>query len=105
MAQSRIKAKWGAKMKAKFFAALLGASVLMAAPVQAKFIGMAIYDPKVMLPICKNEVEQGLAGVCTGYVIGILTDMGAHNEICIPVGVEYEDMVQVAVRSTWRCKQ
>jgi hypothetical protein len=55
-------------MNAKFFAALVGAGVLMAAPVQAKFIGIAIYDPKVMLPICKTEIAQGHAGVCTGYV-------------------------------------
>jgi hypothetical protein len=54
-------------MKPKFFAALLlGASVFMAAPVQAKFIGIAIYDPIVMLPICKNEIAEGRAGVCTG---------------------------------------
>ncbi len=93
-------------MKAKFFAALLGASVLMAAPVQAKFIGIAIYDPKVMLPICKNEIAQGRAGVCTGYVIAISEGMRAysvwvpHDSLCIPSGTEYEDMVQVVVSWT-----
>jgi hypothetical protein len=123
-------------MKVTFFAALLGASVLMAAPVQAKFIGIAIYDPKVMLPICKNEIAQGRAGVCTGYVIAISEGMKAysawvpHDGLCIPSGIEYEDMVQVVVswtelslrrnpegardfrglteaafRSTWGCKQ
>jgi hypothetical protein len=35
--------EWGLEMKAKFFAALLGASVLMVAPVQAKIIGMATH--------------------------------------------------------------
>ena len=50
-------------MNAKLFAAVFGASVLMAAPVQAKFIGIAIYDPKVMLPICKNEIAQGRAAM------------------------------------------
>jgi hypothetical protein len=66
-----LKGQTGVKMNAKLFAAVFGASVLMAAPVQAKFIGIAIYDPKVMLPICKNEIAQGRAGVCTGYVIAI----------------------------------
>ena len=93
-------------MKAKFFAALLGANVLMAAPVQAKFIGIPIYDPKVMLPICKNEIAQGRAGVCTGYVIGIWEGMMAyshwvpHDSLCIPSGTEYEDLVQVVVSWT-----
>src|SRR4029077_200265 len=78
----------------------------MAAPVQAKFIGIAIYDPKVMLPICKNEIAQGRAGVCTGYVIAISEGMRAysawvpHDSLCIPSGTEYEDMVQVVVSWT-----
>jgi hypothetical protein len=125
------------KMKPKFFAALLlGASVFITAPVQAKFIGIAIYDPIVMLPICKNEIAEGRAGVCTGYVIAVSEGMRAysawvpHDALCIPAGVEYEDMVQVvvswtelslrrnpegtrdfrtlteaALRSTWSCKQ
>lgn len=60
--RTKNKEKMGVTMNAKFFVALFGASVLMAAPVQAKFIGIAIYDPKVMLPICKNEIAQGRAG-------------------------------------------
>ena len=123
-------------MKDKLFAALLGASLLMTPPVQAKFIGIAIYDPKVMLSICKNEIEQGRAGVCTGYIIGTWQGMMAYSawvpndKLCVPDGVEYEDMVQVVVswtelslrrnpqgardfrvltegafRSTWGCKQ
>jgi hypothetical protein len=93
-------------MNAKLFAAVFGASVVMAAPVQAKFIGIAIYDPKVMLPICKNEIAQGRAGVCTGYVIAISEGMRAysawvpHDSLCIPSGTEYEDMVQVVVSWT-----
>ena len=65
-------------MKAKFFAALLSASVLIVAPVQAKIIGITISDPKVMLPICKEEIAQGRAGVCTGYVIGTAQGMQAR---------------------------
>src|SRR5436190_9802292 len=96
----------GGKMKETFLAMLVGASLLMAAPVQAKFIGIAIYDPKVMLPICKNEIAQGLAGVCTGYVIAIWQGMSAYSawvrndKLCIPPGTEYEDMVQVVVSWT-----
>src|SRR5215813_1360486 len=89
--------EWGLKMKAKFFAALLSASVLMVAPVQAKIIGITISDPKVMLPICKEEIAQGRAGVCTRYVIGTAQGMQARNEICIPLSAGYEDMVQVVV--------
>jgi hypothetical protein len=87
-----LKGQTGVKMNAKLFAAVFGASVLMAAPVQAKFIGIAIYDPKVMLPICKNEIAQGRAGVCTGYVIAISEGMTAysdwvpHDSLCIPSG-------------------
>jgi hypothetical protein len=93
----------GVLMNAKFFVALFGASVLMAAPVQAKFIGIAIYDPKVMLPICKDEITQGRAGVCTGYVIAISQGMQAYSawvpndSLCMPSGTEYEDMLQVVV--------
>ena len=93
-------------MKEKVFAALIGASVLMAVPAQAKFIGIAIYDPKVMLPICKTEIEQGYPGVCTGYVIAISEGMRAysawvpHDNLCIPSDTEYEDMVQVVVSWT-----
>jgi hypothetical protein len=93
-------------MKEKVFAALLGASMLMAPPVQAKFIGIAIYDPKVMLPICINEIAQGRAGVCTGYVIAISQGMSAYSawvpndKLCIPSSIEYEDMVQVVVSWT-----
>jgi hypothetical protein len=46
-------------MKVNLFAALLAANMFMTAPVQAKFIGIAIYDPKIMLPICKSENAQG----------------------------------------------
>jgi hypothetical protein len=88
---------WGLKMKVKFFAALLGASVLMVAPVQAKITGLMISDPKVMLPICKEEIAQGHAGVCTGYVIGVAQGMQSRNEICIPLTAGYEDMVQVVL--------
>jgi hypothetical protein len=93
-------------MKEKFFAALLGTSVLMAAPAQAQFIGIAIYDPQVMLPICKNEIAQGRAGVCTGYVIAKMESMHEysswvpHDALCIPGGTEYKDMVQVVVSWT-----
>jgi hypothetical protein len=94
-------------MNAKFFvAALFGASVLLAVPAQAKFIGIAIYDPKVMLPICKNEITQGRAAVCTGYVIAISQGMQEYSHwvpndsLCIPDGTEYEDMVQVVVSWT-----
>jgi hypothetical protein len=98
--------KMGVSMNAKFFVALFCASVLMAAPVQAKFIGIAIYDPKVMLPICKNEITQGRAGVCTGYVIAIWQGMQAYSawvpndRLCIPSDAEYEDIVQVVVSWT-----
>ena len=84
-------------------AALVGANLLMAAPVQARFIGIAIYDPTVMLPICKNEIAQGRAGVCTGYLIAISEEMRAYSawvprdSLCIPSGTEYEDMIQVVV--------
>ena len=93
-------------MKETFFAALLGASVLMAAPAQAKFIGIAIYDPKVMLPICKDEIAQGRAGVCTGFVIAVWEGMQEYSHwvpddsLCIPSGIEYEDMVLVVVAWT-----
>src|SRR5258708_20262513 len=74
---------WGLKMKVKFFAALLGASVLMVAPVQAKITGLIISDPKVMLPICKEEFAQGHAGVCTGYVIGLAKGFQSRIEVLI----------------------
>jgi hypothetical protein len=86
-------------VKVKFFAALLGASVVMVSPVQAKSSGVMISDPKVMLPICKEEIAQGRAGVCTGYVIGVVQEMQSRNEICIPLSAGYEDMVQVVVSS------
>jgi hypothetical protein len=59
-----------------------------------------------MLPICKNEIAHGLAGVCTGYVIAISEEMRAYSawvpadSLCIPNGAEYEDMVQVVVSWT-----
>ena len=93
-------------MKEKFFAALLGASVVMVTPLQAKFIGIAIYDGRVMLPICKSEIAQGRAGVCAGYVIAKWESMQEysawvpHDALCIPPGTEYEDMVQVVVSWT-----
>jgi hypothetical protein len=89
-----------------------------------------------MLPICKTEIAQGRAGVCTGYVIAISEGMSAYSawvpndRLCMPSGIEYEDMVQVVVswielslrrnpegtrdfrglteaafRNTWGCKQ
>src|SRR5215467_15973313 len=58
---------------------------------------ITISDPKVKLPICKEEIAQGRAGVCTGYVIGTAQGMQARNEICIPLSAGYEDMVQVVV--------
>ena len=91
------------KLKARILAALIGASALMSVPVHAKFIGIAIYDPKVMLPICKTEIAQGRAGVCTGYVIAISEGMSAYSawvpndRLCMQSGIEYEDMVQVVV--------
>ena len=90
-------------MKATFFAALSGASILMAGPAQAQFIGIAIRDPQVMLPICKNEIAQGRAGVCTGYVVAKMESMHEysswvpHDALCIPGGTEYKAMVQVVV--------
>jgi hypothetical protein len=123
-------------MKATATAMLVVAGLSLATPVQAKFIGIAIYDPKVMLPICKNEIAHGQPGVCTGYIIGTWQGMMAYSawvpndKLCVPDGVEYEDMVQVVVswtelslrrnpegardfrtltegafRSTWGCKQ
>lgn len=91
------------KLKPTILAALFGASALIVAPAKAKFIGIAIYDPKVMLPICKSEIAQGRAGVCTGYIIAISQGMSAYSawvpndSLCIPSGIEYEDMVQVVV--------
>ena len=85
----------------RILVALFAASVLTTAPAQAKFIGIAIYDPIVMLPICKKEIAEGRAGVCTGYVIAISEEMRAHADgHCLPPGVEYEDMVQAVVSGT-----
>jgi hypothetical protein len=69
----------------------------MVAPVQAKITGLMISDPKVMLPICKEEIAQGRAGVCTGYIIGVAQGMQARKDICIPLSAAYDDMVQVVV--------
>jgi hypothetical protein len=111
---------WGLKVKAKFFAAFLGASVVMVAPVHAKSTGLMISDPKVMLPMCKDEIAQGRAGLCTGYVIGVAQEMQSRNEICIPLSAAYEDMAleranevqrymlvdtQTALRNVWSCKK
>lgn len=69
---------------------------LVVAPAQAKFIGQDL-DPRVMLPLCKDDIAQGRAGVCTGYVLGIATSMKGQNAICIPADVEYEDIVRAVV--------
>lgn len=99
--------KQAVRMKVKFFVALLSANVLLAAPPQAKVLegplGIAIFDPKVMLPICKAEIAQGRAGVCTGYVIAIQEGMQAyshwvpHDRLCIPPDTEYINMVKAVV--------
>ena len=84
-------------MKAAIFATMLGASVLAAAHVQAKWIGVDT-SSEAMLPLCKSEIAQGRAGVCAGFVLGIR--YGMAGELCIPEGIEFEDMVQVVVNWT-----
>jgi len=66
-------------------------------PVHAKSTGLMISDPTVMLPMCKEEIAQRRAGLCTGYVVGVAQEMQSRNEICIPLSAAYEDMVQVIV--------
>ena len=48
-------------MKAKFFVALLTANVLMAAPLQAKFIGIAIGDPGELRSKIQARSTSGLS--------------------------------------------
>jgi hypothetical protein len=55
------------------------------------------YQPSVMLEMCKSEIASGQAGFCTGYVIATSEQLAGTNQICIPDGVEYEDMLRVVV--------
>jgi hypothetical protein len=115
----------GSKMKmSALFIGLLGAGLVFAMPTQAKFIGTTFYEPRVMLEMCKSEIARGEAGFCTGYVIATWEQLAGTNQVCMPQGVEYEDMLRVvvnrietvsgsdtrfqtefALRLKWPCKQ
>ena len=84
-------------MKA-LFTGLLGAGLVFGTPAQAKFIGTDYYMPKVMLGMCKSEIERGQAGFCTGYVIATWEQLAGTNLVCKPPSVEYEDMLRVVVK-------
>jgi hypothetical protein len=92
----------------KFFAALLGASVLMAAPAQAQMVftpqHASIDSAQQMLPLCQNEIAQGHPGLCTGYIIAVALEMAVHREGsgCLPGYLEYDDMLLLARRAPVR---
>jgi hypothetical protein len=79
------------------FSGLLGAGLIFATPSQAKFIGTMFYEPKVMLEMCKSEIALGQAGFCTGYVIAKWESLNGAGQMCLPQGVQYEDMLRVVV--------
>ena len=81
-------------MKA-IFIGFLGAALVP--PTSAKFIGTTFYEPEVMLQMCKSDVARGEAGFCTGYVIATEAGMRGSGEVCMPDGIEYEDMVRVVI--------
>jgi hypothetical protein len=109
----------------KLFAGLLGASLALAIPAQAKFIGTMFYQPQIMLGMCKDDIARGNAGFCTGYIIATWEQMAGAGEVCLPPGIEYEQMaravvdriqrvpeirdtrnaVEGALRLTWPCKK
>jgi hypothetical protein len=79
------------------FTGLLDAGLVFATPIQAKFIGTMFYEPSVMLEMCKSEIARGQAGFCTGYVIATSEQLAGAGQVCLPHGVEYEDMLRVVV--------
>ncbi len=80
------------------FAGLLGASLAVATPISAKFIGTMFYVPSVMLGMCKSDIARGEAGFCTGYVIATQEQLAGAGAVCIPPGLEYEDMLRAVVK-------
>jgi hypothetical protein len=77
------------------FAGLLSAALVLAIPAQAKFIGTMFYEPQIMLGMCKDDIACGNAGFCTGYIIATWEQMAGANEVCLPSGIEYEQIVRV----------
>ena len=81
------------------FAGFLGAILVLATPLSAKFIGTMYYVPSEMLKLCQSDIARGQAGFCTGYVLGIM-DHATYSmfEFCPPNDIEYEDMLRAVVR-------
>ena len=73
-------------------------ALTLVTPASAKFIGTMYYEPRVMLEMCKSEIERGEAGFCTGYVIATQQQMAIAGKVCLTPGTMYEDMVSVVVR-------
>jgi hypothetical protein len=69
------------------FVALFGAFALLAAPAQGEMVFTPQHAPidsaKLMLPICENEIAQGSARLCTGYIIAVALEMAVHREGCL----------------------
>jgi len=80
------------------FAGLLGASLALATPISAKFIGTMYYMPSEMLGMCKSDIARGQAGFCTEYVLGTIDQAASEFGICFPNNIEYEDMLRAVVR-------
>jgi hypothetical protein len=81
------------------FGGLIGASLALATPISAKFIGTMYYMPSEMLQLCRSDIARGQAGFCTGYVLGIMDHAASLNlEICPPNNFQYEDMLRAVVR-------
>jgi hypothetical protein len=76
----------------------LAANLAFATPTQAKFIGTMFYEPSVMLEMCKSEIAHSQAGFCTGYVIATWEQLAGAGQVCMPHGVEYEDMLGAVVK-------
>ena len=81
-------------------AGVINASLVLATPASAKFIGTMYYEPEVMLEMCMSDTKRGEAGFCMGYVIAIQQQMVIAGEVCLTQGIEieYEDMVSVVIR-------
>jgi Rap1a immunity proteins len=79
------------------FAGLLCASLALATPISAKFIGTMYYMPSEMLQLCRSDIARGQAGFCTGYIIATWERMAGAGEVCTPQGIEYEDMLRAVI--------
>jgi hypothetical protein len=102
-------------MRVVFFVALLTVSMLMTRSAQAD-IRIPIYtNPSFMRAHCQEELQQGRAGFCAGFVFATIEHLSRAGEVCRPLWAADEDALRIAIqrldgpanglRNAWPCKR